>query len=96
MSGLSVLLPMSDKKARPIWISMHVYLTSVARYNICGIIELLGHCKGGKFTCNIYICAWFGYFICRRKKITFYLFGKELISRLMRTNVRAIHENPAH
>ena len=26
-----------------------------------GIIELLGHCKGGNF--NIHIWAWFGYFI---------------------------------
>ena len=42
------------------------------------IIERLGHCKGGNF--NIYIRAWFGYFICSRREIRFYLFGNlELI-----------------
>ena len=38
------------------------------------IIELLGHCKGGNF--KIHIWAWFGYFICSRREIRFYLSGK--------------------
>ena len=38
------------------------------------IIEPLGHCKGGNF--NIHIWAWFGYFICPRRAIRIYLFGK--------------------
>ena len=41
-----------------------------------GIIELLGHCIGGNF--NIHIWAWFGYFICLKREIRFYLeFSKE-------------------
>ena len=56
-----------------------------------GIIELLGHCKGSNF--NIHIWAWLGYFICSRREIKFYLFGKELLSCLSRANLRAFHEN---
>ena len=59
---------------------------------IDGTIELLGHCKGGNF--NIQIWVWFGYFICSRREIRFYLIGKVLKSCLSRTNVRAFHENP--
>ena len=54
------------------------------------IIELLGQCKCGNF--NIYIWAWFGYFICSRREIGFYLFGKELISCLSCANVCAFYE----
>ena len=42
-----------------------------------GIIKQLGHCKCGNFT--IHIWAWFGYFICPRREIRFYLFGKEYL-----------------
>ena len=56
------------------------------------IIELFGHCKGDNF--NIHIWAWFGYFICSRRDIRFYLFVKELISCLSCANLRAFNENP--
>ena len=56
-----------------------------------GIIELLGHCKGGNF--NIHIWAWFGYFICSRREIRFCPFGNDLIRCLSRTKVYAFHEN---
>ena len=46
------------------------------------IIELLGHCNGDNFKIDIW--AWFGNFICSRRKIRFYLSGKELISCLSR------------
>ena len=39
-------------------------------FPVC-IIELLGHCKGGKF--SIHIWTWFGYFICSRREIGFYI-----------------------
>ena len=55
------------------------------------IIELLGHCKVGNF--NIHILAWFRYFICSRREIIFFLFGKELISCLSRPNMHAFNEN---
>ena len=58
--------------------------------NTTGIIELLGHCKGGNFN----ILVWFSFFICSRREIGFYLFGKELISCLSRANVHAFNENP--
>ena len=32
---------------------MHKYLTSEARYNMCGIMELLGHCKGGNLNLGV-------------------------------------------
>ena len=38
--------------------------------------------------------VWFGYFICSRREIRFYLFGKELISCFSCANVHAFHENP--
>ena len=38
---------------------MHTYLTSEARYNMCGIIELWVTVKVVTL-----IWAWFGYFIC--------------------------------
>ena len=68
-------------------------------FNVCvmfheDIIGLFGYCKGGNF--NIHISVWFGYFICSRREIRFYLFGKELIRCLSRANVRAFHENPDH
>ena len=56
------------------------------------IIELISHCKSGNF--NVHIWAWFGYFICSRREIRFYLFGKDLISCLSCVNVRAFHINP--
>ena len=37
--------------------------------------------------------AWFGYFICSRREIRFYLFCKGLISCLSGANVHAFHEN---
>ena len=55
-----------------------------------GIIERMGHCKGGNF--NIHIWAWIGYFICTRREIRLYLFGKELISCLSRAYVRAFRD----
>ena len=58
---------------------------------IKGIIELLGHCKGGNF--NIHIWALFGYFICSRREIRFYLFGKGLINCLSCANMHAFYEN---
>ena len=57
---------------------------------LLAIIELLGHCKGGNF--NIHIWTWFGYFICSRREIRFYLFGKGLICCLSCANVRAFCE----
>ena len=56
------------------------------------VLEILGHCKGGNF--NIHIWAWFDYFICLRKEIRNYHFGKELISCWYRANVCAFYENP--
>ena len=58
------------------------------------IIELLGHCKGRNFNIQIYIWAWFGYFICSRKETRFYIVGKDLINCVSRANVHAFHENP--
>ena len=57
-------------------------------------IKLLGHCKGGNF--NIHIWAWFSSFICSRKEIRFYLFGKELLSCLSSADMHAFHENCDH
>ena len=37
-------------------------------------MELFGFCKGGNF--NIHIWAWFGYFICSKREIRFYLLVK--------------------
>ena len=56
------------------------------------IIELLGHCKGGNF--NNHIWAWFGCFMCSRREIRFFLFGKELISCLSCAILCAFHVNP--
>ena len=63
----------------------------VTHPEIKGIIELLGHCKAGNF--NIHISALFGYFICSRREIRFYLFGKGLISSLSCANMHAFYEN---
>ena len=52
----------------------------------------ISQCKGDNF--NIHIWAWFGYFICSRREIRFYLFGKESESCLSQVNMRAFHENP--
>ena len=38
------------------------------------IMEFFGFCKGGNF--NIHIWAWFGYFICTKREIRFYLLVK--------------------
>ena len=38
------------------------------------IMEFFGVCKGGNF--NIHIWAWFGYFICSKREIRFYLLVK--------------------
>ena len=44
-------------------------------------------------TTSIAICAGFGFFICLRREIRFYLFGKKLIGSLSRVEMRAFHED---
>ena len=81
---------MSHKKKLGLYgLRMHMYLTREARYNMCGIMELWVTVKVVTL-----ILAWFGYFIFTRRKIGFYLFGKEVISCLNCANLRAFHENP--
>ena len=60
------------------------------RIPLC-IIELLGHCKCNNL--NNHTWSWFGYFICLRREIRFYQFGKELLCCLSRANKRAFHDN---
>ena len=54
-------------------------------------MQLFGLCKGDNF--DIHIWTWFGYFICERKEIRFYLFGKEFVSCLAVQNIHAFNEN---
>ena len=65
---------------------------SAASKNMSGdscIMELFSFCKGGYF--NIHIWAWFGYFICSKRGISFYI-----LSCFSNANKRAFHENPDH
>ena len=73
-----------DYKCYRIWSR---YMTRITCIN-----RLFAYCKGGNF--NIHIWAWFGYSICSRREIRFYVYGKELISCLSPANVRDFHENP--
>ena len=56
------------------------------------IMELFGFYKGGNF--NIHIWAWFGYFICSKREIRFYLLVKSYC--FSHANKRDFHENPDH
>ena len=53
------------------------------------MMELFGLCKGGYL--KIHIWAWFGYFICSKREIRFYI-----LSCFSHANKRAFHENPDH
>ena len=74
----------------PAYILCAIFSLEAKRKN--SIIELFSHCKCGNN--NICIWAWFGYFICSRREIRFYLFGKDLVSCLSCVNVRAFQQNP--
>ena len=57
------------------------------------IMEFFGVCKGGNL--NIHIWAWFGYFICSKREVRFYLLV-ELLSCFSHAKKRDFHENPDH
>ena len=52
-------------------------------------MEFFGVCKGGNF--NIHIWAWFGYFICSKREIRFYL-----LSCFSHAKKLDFHKNPDH